>query len=198
LKAPINSVLGDASMETIAAIEPACEKQTDPRAGKYLTFALGGDEFAIQALRVREITGVLEVTAVPRMPAHVKGVINFSGKIIPVLDLGLKLGLPEVEYTQRTCMIVAQIRSNAGNALMGVIVDAVSEVLTFESGEIEDAPTFGVADPYLLGIARSGGKVKILLDIDEVLAVKGLGASAPGGFVAGGFDPGAQRDVCTV
>lgn len=163
-------------METMTAIEQASLQKVDQRAGKYLTFGLGHEEFAIQVLRVREIMGVQEITAVPQMPGHVKGVINLRGKVIPVLDLRLKFGLPEIEYTQRTCIIVAQIQSDAGSLLIGVIVDAVSEVLTLQSGEIEDTPDFGggVATPYLLGMAKVKGKVKILLDIDKVLAVEGL------------------------
>ncbi len=136
-------------METMTAIEQASLQKVDQRAGKYLTFGLGHEEFAIQVLRVREIMGVQEITAVPQMPGHVKGVINLRGKVIPVLDLRLKFGLPEIEYTQRTCIIVAQIQSDAGSLLIGVIVDAVSEVLTLQSGEIEDTPDFGggVATP---------------------------------------------------
>lgn len=166
----------ETSMETMTAIEQASLQKVDQRAGKYLTFGLGHEEFAIQVLRVREIMGVQEITAVPQMPGHVKGVINLRGKVIPVLDLRLKFGLPEIEYTQRTCIIVAQIQSDAGSLLIGVIVDAVSEVLTLQSGEIEDTPDFGggVATPYLLGMAKVKGKVKILLDIDKVLAVEGL------------------------
>src|SRR5271166_14688 len=86
----------------------------DQRAGKYLTFILGREEFAIRVLKVREITGIQDITAVPQTPSYVKGVINLRGKVIPVVDLRLKFGLPEVEYTQRTCIIVAQIESQNG------------------------------------------------------------------------------------
>jgi len=89
--------------------------------------------------------------------------------------------LPEIEYTQRTCIIVVQIQSDSGKLLIGVIVDAVSEVLTLQSSDIENTPDFGngVATPYLLGMAKIKGKVKILLDIDMVLSaqdVQGIGA----------------------
>lgn len=163
-------------MQTMTA--PGQATKVDQRAGKYLTFGLGNEEFAIQVLKVREIMGVQEITAVPHMPGHVKGVINLRGKVIPVVDLRLKFGLPEVEYTQRTCIVVAQIHNVSEKALIGVIVDAVSEVLTLQSGEIEDTPDFGggVATPYLLGMAKIKSKVKILLDIDKVLAVEGLGS----------------------
>lgn len=170
-------------METIVASAPAntTSQKVDQRAGKYLTFALGHEEFAFQVLRVREIMGVQEITAVPQTPGYVKGVINLRGKVIPVVDLRLKFGLPEIEYTQRTCIIVVQIQSGSGKLLIGVIVDAVSEVLTLQSSDIENTPDFGngVATPYLLGMAKIKGKVKILLDIDMVLSaqdVQGIGA----------------------
>jgi purine-binding chemotaxis protein CheW len=172
-------------METMAAITQInnAPQRQDQRSGKYLTFRLGNEEFAIQVLRVREIMGVQEITAVPQTPEYVKGVLNLRGKVIPVVDLRLKFGLPEIEYTQRTCIIVAQIESPAGKLLIGVIVDAVSEVLTLQAGEIEDTPDFGsgVATPYILGMAKVKGKVKILLDIDMVLGgleMHGLGGVA--------------------
>lgn len=145
--------------------------KTDPRAGKYLTFQLMNEEFAIQLLRVREIMGIQEITAVPQTPDYVKGVINLRGKVITVVDLRLKFGLPEIEYTQRTCIIVAQIENRRAELLVGIIVDCVSEVLTLQAADIEDVPDFGpgVQTPYLLGMAKIKGEVKILLDIDLVL-----------------------------
>jgi purine-binding chemotaxis protein CheW len=145
--------------------------KTDPRAGKYLTFQLGKEEFAVQVLNVREIMGVREITAVPQMPYHVKGVLNLRGKVIPVIDLRLKFGMQELEYTQRTCIIVVQIEGQAGRISTGIIVDGVSEVLTLQTADIEDTPDFGMgaATPYLLGLAKIKGKVKILLDITKVI-----------------------------
>src|SRR5580704_15606028 len=102
---------------------------TDQRAGKYLTFILGREEFAIQVLRVREIMGVQDITAVPQTPSYVKGVINLRGKVIPVVDLRLKFGMPEQEYTQRTCIVVVQIEQAGSRMLTGVVVDEVSEVV---------------------------------------------------------------------
>lgn len=165
-------------METMLATAPAspASQKADQRAGKYLTFGLGNEEFAIQVLRVREIMGVQEITAVPQTPCYVKGVINLRGKVIPVVDLRLKFGLAELEYTQRTCIIVVQIESDAGNLMIGVIVDGVSEVLTLQAADIEDTPDFGsgVATPYLLGMAKIKGKVKILLDINMLLSTQDL------------------------
>jgi purine-binding chemotaxis protein CheW len=150
--------------------------QTDARAGKYLTFHLINEEFGVRVLKVREIMGVQEITAVPQTPPHMKGVINLRGKVIPVVDLRLKFGLPAVEYNQRTCIIVVQVQGDSGPILMGVVVDGVSEVLNLTAAEIEDSPDFGqdTAAQYLLGMAKVKGKVKILLDIDRILSSQEL------------------------
>lgn len=146
----------------------------DYRTGKYLTFLLGREEFAIQVLKVREIMGIQDITAVPQTPAYVKGVINLRGKVIPVVDLRLKFCLPEMEYTQRTCIIVVQVQAGSVSLPTGIVVDEVSEVLNLTAGDIEDTPDFGddgaSAASYLLGMAKVKGKVKILLDIDRVLS----------------------------
>src|SRR5215467_6460655 len=155
-----------------ATLNTESAAQTDARAGKYLTFHLINEEFGVRVLKVREIMGVQEITAAPQTPCHVKGVINLRGKVIPVVDLRLKFGLPEVEYTQRTCIVVVQVQGDTNSMLMGVVVDGVAEVLNVVAGDIEDTPDFGhgVAMPYLLGMAKIKGKVKILLDIDEVMS----------------------------
>jgi purine-binding chemotaxis protein CheW len=152
--------------------EQASAAQADARAGKYLTFQLSSEEFGIRVLKVREIMGLQDITAVPQTPAHIKGVINLRGKVVPVIDLRLKFGLPAAEYTQRTCIIVTQVHSESSAILVGIVVDGVSEVLNLSSQEIENTPDFGeaIADDYLLGMAKVKGKVKILLDIDKVLS----------------------------
>ncbi|HEY1341618.1 MAG TPA: chemotaxis protein CheW [Bryobacteraceae bacterium] len=146
------------------------------RAGKYLTFQLANEEFGIRVLKVREIMGLLDITAVPQTPPHIKGVINLRGKVVPVVDLRLKFGVSAADYTQRTCIIVTQVQAGAGPILMGIIVDGVSEVLNLADADIEDTPDFGedVAGRYLLGMAKVKGKVKILLDIDQVLSSQEL------------------------
>ena len=123
-------------------------------------------------MNVREIMGIQDITAVPQTPSHIKGVINLRGKVIPVVDLRLKFGMPSEEYNPRTCIIVVQIRGEAGPMLMGIVVDGVAEVLNLAASEIENTPDFGdgTATPYLLGMAKVKGKVKILLEIDQVLA----------------------------
>jgi purine-binding chemotaxis protein CheW len=159
-----------------ATMQTAPPPQSDSRAGKYLTFQLGNEEFGIRVLKVREIMGIQEITAVPQTPAHIKGVINLRGKVVPVIDLRLKFGLPAAEYTQRTCIIVTQVQGEAGAVMMGIVVDGVSEVLNLTAQEIEDTPDFGeqIATGYLLGMAKAKGKVKILLDIDKVLSSQEL------------------------
>lgn len=166
------------NLHGLPGMKPQKEEQkktgADSRNGKYLTFLLGREEFAIQVLKVREIMGIQDITAVPQTPSYIKGVINLRGKVIPVVDLRLKFCLPEADYTQRTCIIVVQVRAGSVTLHTGIIVDAVSEVLNLASGDIEDTPDFGdggsSAASYLLGMAKVKGKVKILLDIDRVLS----------------------------
>jgi purine-binding chemotaxis protein CheW len=139
-------------------------------ANKHLIFSLGSEEFGIQVLAIKEIIGMQEITTVPRMATHVKGVINLRGQVIPVIDLSLKFSLVPNEYTYRTCIIVVRIHSSSGDRLIGAIADGVSEVLTISEEDIEASPDFGSGDPvpYLLGMAKVNGKVKLLLDIHEV------------------------------
>ena len=156
--------------------ESAPALQADLRAGKYLTFHLAGEEFGIRVLKVREIMGVQDITAVPQTPPHIKGVINLRGKVVPVIDLRLKFGVPAAEYTARTCIIVTQVDSDGSPAQMGIVVDGVSEVLNLSAADIEDTPDFGekIETQYLLGMAKVKGKVKILLDIDRILSPQDL------------------------
>jgi len=150
--------------------------KSDPRAGKYLVFHLGQEEFGIQVQKVREIMGVLDITQVPQTPPHVKGVINLRGKVIPVIDLRLKFMMPAKEYTHRTCIIVVQVCGDRGTMLMGIVVDGVAEVVQVAGADVEDTPTFGkeVEVPYVMGLAKLKGKVKILLDIDQVMTAREL------------------------
>jgi purine-binding chemotaxis protein CheW len=145
--------------------------RTNERAGKYLVLHLGRGEFGIRVSKIQEIMGIQDITAVPQTPPHMRGVINLRGKVIPVVDLRLKFGLPEVESTQRTRIVVVQVPGEAGSMLTGIVVDGVAEVLYLLEGNIEDTPDLGqgVAPPYLLGMATIKGKAKILLDIDQVM-----------------------------
>lgn len=142
--------------------------------GKYLTFVLADEEYGIGILKIKEIIGMMPITPVPKTPEHVKGVINLRGKVIPVVDLRLRFGMDEADYTERTCIIVVEIEGLADIILIGIVVDAVSEVLNIKGGDIEETPTFGtkVNTEYILGMAKMEGGVKILLDIDTVLSAE--------------------------
>ena len=155
--------------EIFEPMDPSPKNSID-REGKYLTFFLAGEEYGIVILKVKEIIGMMPVTPVPRTPSYVKGVINLRGKVIPVADLRLKFDMEEAAYTERTCIIVVEIKEGLGHVLMGIVVDSVSEVLNIKGGEIEDTPAFGgqMDTDYIRGMAKTGGGVKILLDIDKV------------------------------
>lgn len=155
-------------------------KASAAAAGKYLTFALAQEEYGLLVIKVREIIKIMDITAVPQMPDHVKGVINLRGKVIPIIDLRLKFGIAAEAYTERTCIIVAEVEVEARKLMLGVIVDSVSEVLNIAPDEIEPAPDFGerLDTAYMQGIAKVKGKVKILLDLDRVLAADGVFAKA--------------------
>ncbi len=142
------------------------------KTGKYLTFTLGDETYGIGILKVKEIIGMMPITSVPRTPPFVKGVINLRGKVIPVLDLRLKFSMEAIPYSERTCIIVVEIESQDATVLIGIVVDAVSEVLNIKEEEIEDTPTFGTRldTDYILGMAKMEGGVKILLNIDKVLS----------------------------
>ena len=147
-------------------------KAMSDKEGKYLTFTLAEEEYGIGILKIKEIIGMLPITSVPQTPDFVKGVINLRGKVIPVMDLRLRFGMPAIDYTERTCIIVVEIAGNSGTVLIGIVVDAVSEVLNIKGDDIEKTPTFGskLNTDYILGMAKMEGGVKILLDIDRVLS----------------------------
>lgn len=152
--------------------ENVVSKRSESKEGKYLTFGLGGEEYGLEILKVKEIIGIMNITAIPQTPDYVKGVINLRGKVIPVIDLRTKFAMEYLEYNERTCIIVVDIVNKSGNkVIMGIVVDSVSEVLNIKAEEIEDTPTFGfrLNTDYILGMAKVKGAVKILLDIDKVL-----------------------------
>jgi len=162
--------------------EPAKKEDTsnlaERVAGKFLTFDLAEEEYGLEILRVREIIGMMAITPVPRTPDFVLGVINLRGKVIPVIDLRLKFGLPYKEPDERTCVIVVEVMSDGRTVQMGIVVDRVNEVVDVKAGEVEPTPSFGVAldTAFILGMAKVQGKVKILLDIDRVLTTSEVAA----------------------
>jgi purine-binding chemotaxis protein CheW len=146
--------------------------------GKYLTFALGQEEYGLEILKVREIIGYMEITAVPQTPHYVKGVINLRGQVIPVIDLRAKFGMETTERTEETCIIVVEISQGDRNFSTGIVVDHVQEVLDIAGEDIEESPQFGSAvnTDFILGMGKIGDTVKILLDIDKVLAGDDFGS----------------------
>ena len=145
--------------------------------GKYLTFALANEEYGLEILKVREIIGYMDITAVPQTPEYVKGVINLRGQVIPVIDLRAKFGMEATDVTEQTCIIVVEIDQDGRGFNTGIVVDYVQEVLDIDGENIEKAPQFGssVDTEFILGMGKVGNSVKILLDIDKVLGGEQFG-----------------------
>ncbi|MFC1523585.1 chemotaxis protein CheW [Thermodesulfobacteriota bacterium] len=146
----------------------------DNLAGKYLTFVLGKEHYGINILKVREIIGLMEITAVPHTPQYLKGVINLRGRVIPVVDLRMKFHMNSQEYTDRTCIIVVEVQDQTGVIQIGMVVDSVSEVLNVAGADVEPPPSFGkqiTGMQNILGMAKANDSVTSLLDIDRIVDV---------------------------
>lgn len=153
-------------------VERTAAAAENSAAGKYLTFSLGRETYGLPVLRIREIIRLTAITPMPQMPTYIKGVINLRGKIIPVVDLRVKFGFAAREDSERTCIVVVQVRSAVGSQIqLGLLVDDVEEVSQISGTDIEATPEFGsqVSTEYILGIAKLKGRVAILLDIDKAL-----------------------------
>jgi purine-binding chemotaxis protein CheW len=166
-----------------APATPDAAPAVTARGGKYLTFFLGDEEYGVAILKVQEIIGMQPITRVPRTPAFICGVINLRGKVIPIMDLREKFGMAPFASTpadeagaaaaSARCIVVVQLATPLGTVVpMGLVVDRVSEVSSIAEGDVEDAPSFGagVRTEYLLGLGKAQDRVKLLLDIDRVLA----------------------------
>jgi len=142
------------------------------QAGKYLSFVLGREEYGLEILKVQEINGMMDITRVPRTQHYVRGVINLRGRVIPIISLRDKFKMPQVEDTEKTCIIVVQVQYQDDVLTMGIIVDEVSEVLNIAESAIEPPPSFGGGmeeTDFITGMGKLEDKVVILLDIDMVL-----------------------------
>lgn len=138
--------------------------------GKYLTFSLGTEQYGIGILKIKEIIGMMPVTALPQAPDYLKGVVNLRGKVIPIVDLRTKFAMPEQAETERTCIIVVEVARHGGHCLTGLVVDGVSEVLNIKNEQIEEHSSLGdLHSETVLGLAKMESGVKILLDIDRVI-----------------------------
>lgn len=144
------------------------EQESKQKEGKFLTFVLLKEEYGLETYKVREIISLLNITPVPKTPNFIKGVINLRGKVVPVIDLRLKLGMPSADYTNKTSIIVMKIAS----LLIGIIVDSVSEFMYIKEDEIDPPPSFGnkIDTTFIVGLEKVKTKVIVLLDIDRVLS----------------------------
>ena len=139
---------------------------------QYLTFFIRDEEYAVEILRVKEIIEYEHVTRVPTTPAHVRGVINLRGAVLPVVDLSAKFGNAETEPTRTTCIVVVETRLNDELITIGVVSSAVSEVVDIADADIEPAPSFGtsVRVDFLVGMGKLEGRLVLILDLDRVLS----------------------------
>ncbi|MCK6591295.1 MAG: chemotaxis protein CheW [Polyangiaceae bacterium] len=160
---------------------------------QYLTFHVAGEEYAAPILRVKEIIEIGPMTKVPTMPAYVRGVINLRGSVVPVVDLAKKLGLPLTNVTRWSCIIVAEVMIDGDETVVGVLVDAMGQVIELSAKDIERPPAFGTrAGAHLLrGMGKIGNKFVMILDLDATLAQAALldaSDAAMGVVEAGGVD----------
>ena len=139
----------------------------DTQRGRYLIFHLGEEIFGLEIKYVIEIIGIQSITKIPESKQYIKGIINLRGKIIPVIDMRLKFGKEEVDYTDRTCIVVVEIDS----VFIGLIVDGVEEVLTIEDEEISAPPSnkTGFENNYIKGISKINEKIQLLLECKKLL-----------------------------
>ncbi len=156
-------------MDAIENAEGATESQ-------YLSFRVSGEDYAVSVLKVKEILEYDTLTEVPDTPPSVRGVINLRGSVVPVVDLALKFSLPETKVTKLTCVVIVEANLEGERTVMGVMVDAVSQVIEFPLDGIEEPPSFGVGArvDYLLGMGKAGKKFVLILDIDKILSAEEL------------------------
>ena len=162
-------------MESVDA-GPAAKSAADV-ARQYLTFALAKEDYGIEILKVQEIRGRTAITAIPHTPAHVRGVMNLRGTVVPVIDLRLRFGLPTTEYDRFSVIVVVKVAAR----VVGLVVDSVSDVLDVYPKDVEPPPELGAkeATSFMTGMARAGERLVVLLDIDRLVGtdVNAAGAS---------------------
>jgi purine-binding chemotaxis protein CheW len=143
---------------------------------QFLTFMLGGEMFAIGILAIKEIIEYSSLTEVPMMPASVRGVINLRGSVVPVVDLSVRFGRAPNAVTKRTCIVIVEISLNDTRQVVGVVVDAVNEVIEIAQADIEPPPTFGtrIRTDFIQGMGKINSRFVILLDVNQVLSLDEL------------------------
>jgi len=160
--------------QLVQAKGSAVAVKADEAPSQYLTFALGGEMFAVGILNVKEIIEYGNLTEIPMMPAFIRGVINLRGSVVPVIDLSARFGGKSAELGRRTCIVIVEVSDADMQHDIGIMVDAVSEVLDIPNSEIEPPPTFGakIRADFIFGMGKVAGKFVIILNIDKVLSVE--------------------------
>lgn len=150
--------------------------ESAPNGSQFLTFNLGEELYGVDILRVQEIKGYTAVTKIPNTPSYIKGVLNLRGTIVPIVELRTKFGMPTIEYTMFTVIIVVVVKEK----VMGLVVDAVSDVLDIDKKDVQAPPNFGarINVSFMNGIGKSGDKLVTLLDIDRMLSGEDLQGAA--------------------
>ena len=140
---------------------------------QYLTFVLGREVFAINILNIKEIIEYGNLTEVPKMPGFIRGVINLRGAVVPVIDMAARFDKPSADITRKTCIVIIEVAHEDAQQVVGVMVDAVNEVLDIEASEIEPSPTFGanIRADFIEGMGKIEGRFVIILNVNKVLSV---------------------------
>ncbi|MEW5007814.1 MAG: chemotaxis protein CheW [Cycloclasticus sp.] len=159
---------------SLQAVSDDVEESDNIHQNQYLTFLLGDEEYGVDILRVQEIRGWDSVTTIPNAPAFIKGVINLRGTIVSILDLRERFGIESVEYNELTVVVVLRVKGEGKDRIMGVVVDAVSEVYHIAENDLKDPPDLGYAInmDYMRGMATVDDKMVIILDIDQLMSLK--------------------------
>ena len=162
-------------MNAPTQLAPQGARPVDP--AQYLTFMLAGEAFAIGILCIKEIIEYAHLTSVPMMPSCVRGVINLRGAVVPVMDLQARFGRRSSDVTKRTCIVIVEVWAHGESQVIGIVVDAVNEVIDIAPTEIEPAPAFGarIRTDFIQGMGKVKGKFVILLDVNRVLSLEELG-----------------------
>ncbi|HEY6528318.1 MAG TPA: chemotaxis protein CheW [Cellvibrionaceae bacterium] len=157
------------SKQKKAVVQVAVKKQ-------FLTFRIGNEQYALELSQTREIIEYGGITSVPLMPNFLRGVINLRGEVVPVIDLAVRLGRNPIDVQKRTCIIVVELASSDQNHVLGLLADAVSEVIELSEDNIEDAPSFGsnIRAEFIQGIAKFDSQFVVILDANKALSIREL------------------------
>ncbi|MEE9342218.1 MAG: chemotaxis protein CheW [Gammaproteobacteria bacterium] len=158
-------------MSTAEALDVQIGSEANSQGDQYLTFLLAGEEYGVDILRVVEIKGWQTATQIPNTPEYVQGVINIRGTIVPIIDLRKRFGMPDLEYSQTTVVIVLYVNTQERTRTMGIVVDGVSDVCNVADEDLKSAPDFGgsISVEYVKGLSTVNENMVILLDIDHLL-----------------------------